>query len=274
MLSMESRPEPLQDSIKCPACAVEMLFGEANGAPRWVRCPECKLMMRHPMPLVRELDKMYAKAYSPTAVKLDSTGFESEEGMLVHLAAFLIDRFFRPGDRILDFGAGSGRFCRILRDAGFQVDGVELAAEPRAEAKARFGFEFRSTLSEMRENYYDWVVAIEVLEHLPDPEHTLVELRSRLKPGAAVFLTTPNASGLQARLNRFAWREAQNPFHLILFTFPALKQLLARAQYRDVQSVLFSPVGAVSPGRWALHRALQLLRLYGSIRVVARNADA
>jgi SAM-dependent methyltransferase len=254
--------------VRCPACATDIPFGAANGVPQWGRCPRCRLMVRHPMPSPRELEEMYATAYSPTAVKLDSTGFESDEEMLGDLTALLEKRFLRPGDRLLDFGAGSGRLCKIMRDAGFEIDGVELSSQARVEAKTRFGFEFRSTLAEMPENYYDWVIAIEVLEHLPDPGHTLNELRARLKPGGALFLTTPNARGLRARLEGLRWREAVNPFHLVLFTRPAAEMLLTRAGFERVRHISFSPIGSAYAWRGALHRALQLVGLYGGLRIV------
>jgi len=172
---------------------------------------------------------------------------------------------------VLDFGAGTGRFAGILRTLGLAIDGVELAEEARREASRRYGFDFKSDLSELSSASYDWVTAIEVLEHLPDPGNALKQLWKLLKPGGGLFLTTPNANGLAARLYGNRWREAVNPFHLVLFTHPALKAILARAGFEQVRPVIFSPIGAVSICRGVLHRALQTFNLYGGLRVVARK---
>ncbi len=44
-----------------------------------------------------------------------------------------------------------------------------------------------------RENTYDVITSIEVLEHVPDPVAILTELARLLKPGGLLFLTTGNA---------------------------------------------------------------------------------
>jgi 2-polyprenyl-3-methyl-5-hydroxy-6-metoxy-1,4-benzoquinol methylase len=228
-------------------------------------------MVRFKLPKPPELWQMYARAYSSSTVQVDRTGFESEEGMLLGLVAFLETHCLKPGDRVLDFGAGTGRFAAMLRTLGVAVDGVELAEEARREAHARYGFDFKYDLSELSKASYDWVTAIEVLEHLIEPENALKQLWKLLKPGGGLFLTTPNAGGLAARIYGNQWREAINPFHLVLFTHPALKAVLARVGYERIWPVTFSPIGGVSTYRGMLHRMLQLLNLYGGLRVVARR---
>jgi hypothetical protein len=115
------------------------------------------------------------------------------------------------------------------------------------------------------------VIGIEVLEHVPDPFSILEALRTKLKPNGMLFLTTPNAKGLAARLYGRDWREADNPFHLVLFTRRALRQLLSRSGFKEMETIRFSPLGDVSMARWLVHRGLQALDLYGGLRVLARR---
>ncbi len=113
-----------------------------------------------------------------------------------------------------------------------------------------------------------------MIEHLTDPHTVLRELRRVLKAGGNLFLTTPNARGLTARVQGARWREAANPFHLVLFTDTALRIALGRAAFGEVECIRFSPIGQGSWPRKALHRVLQLFHLYGGIRVIARRLNA
>lgn len=42
-----------------------------------------------------------------------------------------IERFIRPGDRVLEIGAGTGRYSHALARQGYAVDAVELVAQHR-----------------------------------------------------------------------------------------------------------------------------------------------
>ena len=39
-----------------------------------------------------------------------------------------IDRYLRPGMRVLEIGAGTGRYSHALAQRGYEVDAVELIA--------------------------------------------------------------------------------------------------------------------------------------------------
>lgn len=223
------------------------------------------------MPASHELKDVYSATYSAGAARTDTTGFESDDRMLQGLAALLLNKYLKHGNRVLEFGAGTGRFASMLSINGINVDGVELGNNARLEAKIRYQLNFKADLSELPSDSYDWIVGIEVLEHLLKPSLTLEMLRTKVAPNGGIFLTTPNASGLAARLHGTAWREAKNPFHLTLYTPRGIKRLLLRSGYDRVGTISLSPLGNVSAGRWCLHRSLQALGLYGGLRVIAHR---
>ena len=92
--------------------------------------------------------------------------------------------------RILDFGAGNGRFAVALRERGLDVTAVEPDALLRESIRAR-GVPAVSGLEELGERRFDGVYSVNVLEHLPDDAAVLAAFRARLAPGGRVLLYVP-----------------------------------------------------------------------------------
>src|ERR687886_555694 len=86
----------------------------------------------------------------------------------------------RPGERVLDLGCGAGRFVAALRDAGADPVGVDIAegALERARRVAP-GADLRPLGEDgsipLEHGSVDLVWCSEVLEHVPDVGHLLLE---------------------------------------------------------------------------------------------------
>jgi SAM-dependent methyltransferase len=102
----------------------------------------------------------------------------------------------RPGERVLDLGCGAGRFVAALRDAGADPVGVEIAeaALQRARVNAP-GADLRLLEPDgslpLEHGSVDLVWCSEVLEHVPDTAHLLLEVRRVLRSGGRLLVTVP-----------------------------------------------------------------------------------
>jgi SAM-dependent methyltransferase len=135
--------------------------------------------------------------------------------------------------RRLEVGAGLGGFTRAALERGWKVDATEIsrsALERLGELPART---FGGSIEEARypEGSFDLVVALEVLEHIPDPLPHLLELSRVTRPGGLLLLTTPNFNGLSRRLVGYRWRVVCAE-HLGYFSVTTLQEALSRAGYR------------------------------------------
>ena len=128
----------------------------------------------------------------------------------------------QPGDRVLDLGCGEGRHVHGLHMlGGLDVVGVDLD-EPALE-KARAGLATLPALPEgdiantefttgdatalnFPDNTFDAVICSEVLEHLPDYNAALCEIRRVLKPDGRLCVSVPHAWP-----ERICWRLAPPP---------------------------------------------------------------
>jgi SAM-dependent methyltransferase len=120
-----------------------------------------------------------------------------------------------PQTTWLDYGCGVGGFVQYLRShgvpraAGFEQGWGEARLEERGIPHVR------NEDLEGHEGLYDVITAVEVLEHAIDPINELKRMRSLLKPGGVLFLTTGNASPYHNRLSK--WRYIMPEVHISLF---------------------------------------------------------
>jgi SAM-dependent methyltransferase len=149
----------------------------------------------------------------------------------------------RAGERVLDLGCGAGRFLCALTEAGVEAVGVEIAqaAVERARANAP-GADVRLLEPDgslpLGHGEVDLVWCSEVLEHVADTAHLLLEARRVLRPGGRLLVTVPYHGRFQAAAIALARFDAHfDPLgqHLRFYTRRSLVRALESAGFADLQ---------------------------------------
>jgi SAM-dependent methyltransferase len=148
----------------------------------------------------------------------------------------------RPGEQVLDLGCGAGRFVAALRDAGAEPVGVELAEAALSVARRTApGADLRLVEPDgslpLAHRSVDLVWCSEVLEHVADVSHLLLEVRRVLRPGGRLLATVPFHGRAQAALVALVRFDAHfDPLgqHLRFFTRTSLAATLEDAGFEDV----------------------------------------
>ncbi|WP_080236615.1 class I SAM-dependent methyltransferase [Spirosoma rigui] len=102
---------------------------------------------------------------------------------------------------VADVGAGQGNFARLLASSERAVtllDDFEPVDLPLncQWIKADLNNSWHGVQTQ-----FDFVIALEVIEHLENPRHFFREIIKLMKPGAYGFVSTPNNDSLFSRLN-------------------------------------------------------------------------
>lgn len=131
-----------------------------------------------------------------------------------HIGRYLFAQRHVSGCVVLDVACGSGYGTALLAKYARAVVGADVSRDAIAHAVTRYR---RSNVSffqtdcgwiGMRDQSVDVVVSFETLEHVPDMNRFLKELRRVLKPGGTVLISTPNRP-LYAVYNK----GRSNPYH-------------------------------------------------------------
>lgn len=188
---------------------------------------------------------------SEKSAPLESIGEASPPGAYFTQTRWdLIELVPGTGNRVLEIGCGAGNTGEALKRSGRAVEVVGIEPDPQAARWAADKLDrvlpmsvADDTLS-LPPEYFDCIVAGDVLEHLQDPWGVVDRLRPCLKPGGCFIASVPNIRNwriLKSLLLAGRWEYAPSGLldrtHLRFFTKRSLAALFEHAYFRVEQIV-------------------------------------
>lgn len=225
----------------CPYClgkelvffckGYDRLFHLSDASYSYVRCSDCKSVLRQTMPLLEEIRGYYPRAYAPyeevPTVKQDWSFL----GALPESGA------------VLDIGCASGASLAsfLLDFPNWRVSGVDFSSEAIERAKRHLpsGSDLRSSgiegyLAACPSASFDLVFFQHVIEHVEYPEKMLEQIQRILKPGGKLLVSIPNAGSLLMRTFRSYAYHLDAPRHLLIPSYTGMRRLAERKSLRFV----------------------------------------
>jgi len=219
----------MQDQNTCPICGETSRshWGNTNGYDI-LRCQNCGLGITSPFPTPTDIKDSNADIYR----------IESRGSLYLRKQWYFKRRYHSqlrrikqhvPSGRLLDIGCNIGLFLNCAKEAGFEVEGIELNKESAEFGRNHFKLQIHSTpLEEINfpEQSFDVITMYDVLEHIPDLHKALSTVKRILKPGGVLVVQSPNIESLMASLTVSNWCWLTPPDHLYHFTPQSMKRLI------------------------------------------------
>lgn len=192
-------------------------------------------------------------------------------------------RLLPDGATVLDYGCGPGHLVPHLLDAGFAVQGADIAHDTMGSAvslSGRKNFLGFVTIDELLTQgaKFDAIFLIEVVEHLDDHwlAKSLDQVHALLKKGGILIVTTPNEENLD---DNMVYCPVSNTIfhrwqHVRSWSASSLSAALVAHGFRDVRTEMRtfdgSKPSAVPYLRHLASRIVTRLRRAQSLIAVAR----
>ncbi len=174
--------------------------------------------------------------------------YDCEIDMTTDNSFSLILQRIKPGSRILEFGPATGYMTKYMKEKlGCKIYCIEIDTEA-AEIANKYCEKMIVTdidclqwTEELPENYFDYVIFADVLEHLKNPWKALKRAADFLKKGGTVITSIPNighsAIIMELLQGRFDYQRSGllDDTHIRFFTRKSILNLLARAELCPVK---------------------------------------
>ena len=132
-----------------------------------------------------------------------------------------------PVKNVLDVGCGTGHFLKSCLDQGWNVTGIEPDVKARTLASTITNQTILDSedLFKLKNLSFDVITLWHVLEHLPNLEAHIEQLKKLLKPNGILIIAVPNYKSYDAEYYKSFWAAYDVPRHLWHFNQKSLEQL-------------------------------------------------
>ncbi len=139
----------------------------------------------------------------------------------------LINRFNFKDKQLLDVGCGTGDFLQLALNNGWSISGIEPNEKARALAnvKTKDSVFDGDYLKKLPDHYFDVITLWHVLEHLPNLEEHIVQLKKLLKPNGRIVIAVPNYKSFDAEYYNSFWAAYDVPRHLWHFSQKSIEAI-------------------------------------------------
>jgi methionine biosynthesis protein MetW len=166
-----------------------------------------------------------------------------------HMAG-IINQLNPKESNILDIGCHDGTFLSLVKNKNNNFYGIEASdwgvekSRKKGIEVQQFFFDDKASLP-YEDNFFDIVVAGEIIEHIFDTDLFLTEIRRVLKLGGKLLISTPNVASLGRRLLllfgasplvELSPNEPGSVGHIRYFTFKTLKKILEKHGFKILAS--------------------------------------
>lgn len=190
-----------------------------------------QLLKTHPQPSLENLGRYYESEDYISHTDGKRTFFEkiyqAVKQKSLRDKVKLIESLNPAKGNLLDIGAGTGDFLVEAKKNNWQITGYEPSPKARNIALSK-GLSLIEDIKHIPDNSIDVITMWHVLEHVPDVEKEISELKRMLKPNGVIIIAVPNYKSYDAAYYGAYWAAYDVPRHLWHFSKTAIEKLFER----------------------------------------------
>ena len=186
------------------------------------------MLVTFPQPALRELPEFYKSEDYISHTDSSSSFFEKIYQMV---KTYMIDKKIKwiekegtNGKDLLDIGAGTGDFLFRAKSKGWNVKGTEPNIKAR-ELASKKGISLTEDSSGFPSASFHVITMWHVLEHVPNLEEQIKELKRLLKKDGLLVIAVPNFKSYDAEKYKNFWAAYDVPRHLWHFSRSSIQNI-------------------------------------------------
>lgn len=196
---------------------------------------ELDMLITSPQPELQNLGKYYESedyiSHTDNKRSLFEKAYHFVKNIALQNKLNLINAEQPQKGKLLDIGAGTGDFLLTAKNNGWETIGVEPSDRAKNIAKQK-GISFVEEISALENNSLDVITMWHVLEHVPDLEHQIQELKRLLKPTGTLIVAVPNYKSFDANHYQTYWAAYDVPIHFWHFSKKSIQLLFERVDMK------------------------------------------
>jgi len=198
------------------------------------------MLITSPQPSPENLGKYYEStdyiSHTDSKRSLFEKAYHFVKGIALKNKLNLINNCNATKGNLLDIGAGTGDFLLTAKQNGWNTIGVEPSEKAKGIAINK-GIQFSDSTQELESHSFDVITMWHVLEHVPNLEIQIKELKRLVKPNGTIIIAVPNYKSYDANYYGKFWAAFDVPIHFWHFSKKAI-QLLFEKENLKLEKVL------------------------------------
>lgn len=207
-----------------------------------------ELLITSPRPEIKDLHKYYESdqyiSHTDAKQSLMDKVYQLVKNYTIKQKIVLINSFNTEQKTILDIGCGTGDFLLACKNAGWSVSGIEPNIKARTYTKKKLFDSNEKIFDNIKalmdyniDSKYDIISLWHVLEHVPNLEEYISNLKKILKPNGTIIIAVPNYKSFDAKYYEKYWAAYDVPRHLWHFSKRSIQLLFAKENMKVVKTL-------------------------------------
>jgi 2-polyprenyl-3-methyl-5-hydroxy-6-metoxy-1,4-benzoquinol methylase len=192
---------------------------------------ELDMLITSPQPSSENLGRYYESndyiSHTDSKRSIFEKAYHFVKGIALKNKLHLINNCSSSKGNLLDIGAGTGDFLLTAKQNGWNTIGVEPSEKAKGIAIGK-GIKFSNSTNELESNSFDVITMWHVLEHVPNLDLQIKELKRLIKPNGTIIIAVPNFKSYDAKYYGKFWAAFDVPIHFWHFSKTAIKLLFEK----------------------------------------------